>query len=113
MSDYAGAKGESGCWPDSGNECVVTIGEAIAHANAGADTSVVAGVDVNSDNATGIAAAVAAADAADVVVLVLGNDRSQEHEGIDRHDTALAGLQPRLASEVSFFFLAAAAAAHG
>jgi hypothetical protein len=37
---------------------------------------------------------------ADVAVLVLGNDKSQEHEGIDRPDTALPGQQESFAAKV-------------
>jgi hypothetical protein len=60
----------------------------------------VTGVDVNSSDSSGIPAALAAAAAADVVVLVLGNDRTQEHETLDRTDTALPGLQEPFALDV-------------
>jgi hypothetical protein len=102
MSDYAGGTGEAGCWPSSDESCIVTVAQAIANANAkgGGTTAIEQGVDVNSNRTGGIAAAVAAAEAADVVVLVLGNDRTQEHEGIDRPDTALPGLQESFALQV-------------
>merc|ERR1719469_1552458 len=38
--------------------------------------------------------------AADAVVLVLGNDKTQEHEGIDRPDTPLPGQQEAFAAKV-------------
>ena len=58
------------------------------------------GVDVNSQDSSGIPAALAAAAAADVIILVLGNDRTQEHETLDRTDTALPGLQEPFAMQV-------------
>ncbi len=57
-------------------------------------------MDVNSSDSSGIPAALAAAAAADVVILVLGNDRTQEHETLDRTDTALPGLQEPFALDV-------------
>ena len=42
------------------------------------------GVQMNSNNASGIAAAVAAAKVADATVMVMGLDQSQESEGHDR-----------------------------
>jgi len=76
MSDYAGGTGKAGCWPSSDDSCVRTIAQAIAEANVGGVTTVAKGVDVNSNDTSAIAAAVAYAKAADVVVLVLGNDRT-------------------------------------
>eukprot|EP00041_Stephanoeca_diplocostata_P031791 m.1000808 g.1000808 ORF g.1000808 m.1000808 type:complete len:580 (-) comp24028_c0_seq12:1391-3130(-) len=103
MSDYAGGTGESGCWPHSDESCIVTIGGAIAQLNDASrqdGTPVLRGVDVNSQDGSGIAEAIAAAQEADVVVLVLGNDRTQEHEGIDRPDITLPGLQEQFALEI-------------
>ena len=84
--------------PDLG--CIPTIAEAISAVNGPAMTTHAKGVSINSQNASGIPAALALASAADVVVLVLGNDKSQEHEGIDRTDTALPGLQETFAHQV-------------
>ena len=81
MSDYAGGTGESGCWPNSDESCIVTIGAAIAAANTNGHTTVQQGVEVNSNKRDGIAPALAAAKAADVVALVLGNDRYGAHAG--------------------------------
>ena len=101
MSDYAGGTGEGGCWPKGDETCIVTIGNAIANANGGAKTtSIHKGVDVNSNATDGIQTALNAVKASDVAVLVLGNDRTQEHEGIDRPDINLPGLQSDFARQV-------------
>lgn len=102
MSDYAGGTGESGCWPNSDESCIVTIGEAIklTNAKAGGTTTIEQGVDVDSARTSGIAAAKASALKADVVVLVVGNDRTIEHEGKDRTLTTLPGLQTLFAKEI-------------
>jgi beta-glucosidase len=103
MSDYAGGwNGVAGCWPKGDESCIVTIGEAIALANGGSATrtAIAQGVDVNSNRTDGIAAAVALADAAETVVLVLGNDRSTENENLDRPVIDLPGQQQELARQV-------------
>jgi beta-xylosidase len=68
-----------------------------------ADVEVVteAGTDVLGDNATGLAAAVAAAGRADVVVLLVGyNNKDIEREGQDHDFTTLPGLQNNLTDAV-------------
>ena len=55
---------------------------------------------VDSTNASGVAAALDAVRWADATVLVLGITRDQEHEGTDRADTKLPGLQPSFALQV-------------
>jgi beta-glucosidase len=103
MSDYAGGwNGVAGCWPKGDESCIVTIGEAIALANGGSatQTAIVQGVDVNSNRTNGIGAAIALADAAETVVLVLGNDRSTENENLDRPIIDLPGQQQELARRV-------------
>jgi hypothetical protein len=55
---------------------------------------------VNSSDRSAIPAAIAAAAAANVIVMVLGNDRTQEHETLDRTDTALPGLQEPFAMQI-------------
>lgn len=72
--------------------CVPTIGDWLGRLNTG-KTDVVQGVAINSDDASGVAAALAAVDAADVVVLCIGIDTTVEHEGIDRANITLPGLQ--------------------
>ena len=88
LSDYGGT---GGCWPDGDMSCVVTIAEAITAANTGGA--------VHTVNAS-ITEALAAARAAEVVVLTLGNDRTVEHEGIDRADIPLSSHQTALAEKV-------------
>ena len=77
-----------------------SIAEALAAANRGGATRVAAGVGVDSTNASGVAAALDAVRWADATVLVLGITRDQEHEGTDRADTKLPGLQPSFALQV-------------
>ena len=104
MSDYAGGwNGVAGCWPKGDESCIITIGQAIALANdlgSTGRTTITQGVDVSSNRTDGIAAAVAAADAAETVVLVLGNDRSTENENLDRPMIDLPGQQQELARQV-------------
>ena len=88
LSDYAGT---GGCWPNQDTSCVLTIADAIIAANTGGTTHT-----VNSS----IAEALAAARAAEVVVLALGNDRSVEHEGLDRNNINLPASQMDLATQV-------------
>merc|ERR1712159_882369 len=58
------------------------------------DTTVVEkGVDIDSLNASGIPAALKAAEEAEQVLLFIGIGNGQEHEGIDRMNTSLPGLQ--------------------
>lgn len=52
-----------------------------------------------SDN-SGVAAALAAAQASQQVLLFLGIGNAQEHEGIDRMNTSLPGLQEPFALQV-------------
>lgn len=79
--------------------CIPTIAEAITAVNPGVTTNAL-GCDINSQDTSNISAALALARAADVVVLVMGIDKSQEHEGIDRTDTALPGQQPNLVAQI-------------
>jgi hypothetical protein len=94
LSDYAG---DQICWTDY--DCIPSIAQAIAGVNTGTTYSA-AGVDINSNNSASIPAALALGSKAQVIVLVLGIDRSIEHEGIDRTDTALPGLQEPFAKQV-------------
>ena len=81
-------------------DCVPTIGEKIAQANVGGTTTIVPGIDVDSKDRSRIAEAIAAAEAADVVVLALGIDSTVEHEGWDVPDITLPGLQLSFAKEI-------------
>lgn len=96
LSDYAA---DQECFGGD-DHCIGTIAEGIAAANIGGTTTSAQGVEVNSNKTDGIQAALAMAAQADVVVLVLGNDKTIEHEGQDRTDTALPGLQASFAKQV-------------
>ena len=104
LSDYAT---EQACAPSATESdtdyCITSIAEAVAAVNGGAAanrTWVAAGVEVNSNNTQGIAAAVALAKKADIVLLCLGIDKSIEGEGHDRVSIALPGLQPTFAKMI-------------
>lgn len=51
-------------------------------------------------NTSGFPEALAAVDAADVVVLFLGADQTTEAEGFDRHTLALVGAQQQLLEQI-------------
>lgn len=106
FSDYygddicPGSKG--GKHHNSAMGCVTTIAAAIAAANVGGTTTNATGVTMTGspkDPAT-MVYALGVAKAADVVVLALGIDRSVEHEGVDRKDIKLPGMQSELAKAV-------------
>jgi beta-glucosidase len=80
--------------PIRGGECWPTIGEAFttAHTANGGKVTVAQGVDMASTEREGIPAAIAAAQAADSIVLCLGIGNAQEHEGQDRKHTSRPGL---------------------
>jgi len=59
------------------------------------------GVAMATSNTSGIAAAVSAAQSADVTVLVMGLDQSQESEGHDRTSLALPGVQTQCIEQVA------------
>jgi hypothetical protein len=82
------------------SDCIPTIAEAIIAANVGGQTTNTTGVDINSNSTADVQHALALAQAADIVILVMGIDKSQEHEGIDRIDTALPGQQEPFALQV-------------
>jgi hypothetical protein len=55
---------------------------------------------VNSQSIAGFAEAIATAEAADYVVLMLGLNLTIEDEGLDRHNITLPGVQEQLAEEI-------------
>jgi beta-glucosidase-like glycosyl hydrolase len=90
-----------------GSACFPSLQQALAAANAGGVTVALPGVTMHGNDSSW-GAALAAAAAADVVVLALGTDRSVAGEGNDRGDgIGLPGLQASFGVAV----LAAAAAA--
>ena len=96
LSDYAV---EQAC-ADGSDNCIVSITDAIRAENGGATVTSSQGVEVNSLKFSGIREAIATARDADMVVLALGIDKSQEGEGHDRPNIALPGLQSEFAEKV-------------
>ena len=102
FSDYFG---DDVCYSEDAHyqsdvSCATTIASAIRAANKGGVTTNATGVDVNSKDASRMDAALEVAKAADVVVLALGMGKSVEHEGSDRPDILLPGLQEAFALKV-------------
>lgn len=84
-------------------DCVRTVGETFQTTQAQARLGHVynhKGVDLDSNDTSGIPAALAAAQQADQIVLCLGIGIDQEHEGIDRVSITLPGLQESFASKI-------------
>ena len=96
LSDYAT---EEPC-DDGTDECIVSIADAFRAINRAPRVTSATGVDINSDDASGIPAALKLAQAADVVVLALGIDKSVEGEGRDRPNVTLPGLQEDFGKQV-------------
>eukprot|EP00475_Leptophrys_vorax_P024823 TRINITY_DN343_c0_g1_i1.p1 TRINITY_DN343_c0_g1~~TRINITY_DN343_c0_g1_i1.p1 ORF type:complete len:746 (+),score=247.05 TRINITY_DN343_c0_g1_i1:83-2320(+) len=97
VEDYYG---DQMCWTDF--DCITTIGAGLKAVNngAGGSTVISKGVDINSNDQSGMQAAIAAANDADVIILAIGIDRTVEHEGQDRTDINLPGLQEEFAKQV-------------
>lgn len=100
LSNYHG----SACLNSTGGitgknfDCIQTPLDAITKANVGGKTVGAMGCPVNG-NAVNISAIVAA-QAADIVVMVMGIDGSIEAEGRDRTTTTLPGVQPQLVQAI-------------
>ena len=75
--------------------------------NSAGETTGAQGCDVAGSSTHNIAAAVATAAAADVVILALGIDQTQEREGEDRVITTLPGMQRYLVAEVTLTLMIA------
>ena len=86
---------------DDTTGCVQTPLAALTAANAGGVTRSAPGCAVNSSDESGFAAAVALAQASDVVVLMLGIDETVEGESNDRRSIDLPAVQHRLVSAVA------------
>eukprot|EP00039_Didymoeca_costata_P030626 m.30608 g.30608 ORF g.30608 m.30608 type:complete len:811 (-) comp8218_c0_seq1:49-2481(-) len=89
MSDY---KGDEQC-PNKTYTCFPTIAEAFTAANGMENTIVEEGVKLSGLDASGIEAALNAASSSEQVLLFIGDGNEQEHEGIDRPNISLPGLQ--------------------
>lgn len=88
---------EQGCVPT----IAASIAEVLADSRPDVSIYVAQGVSVVGGNYSGAAAAIAAVNAADVVVLAVGyNNADVEHEGADHNFTTLPPLQAELADDV-------------
>jgi beta-D-xylosidase 4 len=87
--------------PDNTFACINSPFHEIRLANAGGNTTLTFGSSITSADPGGIAAAVAAATAADAVVLLLGIDGSVENEMRDRTSIDLPAAQHALAAAVA------------
>ena len=86
--------------PDNEFGCIVSPFLALQAANTGGSTAFSLGCKINSTDETGFAAAIALAQAADIVVLALGIDGSIEGESHDRVSIDLPQIQHDLAAAV-------------
>ena len=97
LSDYAS---EETCYGGT-DSCMYSIFQSISLENGDASlTSYSEGVELNSAKMSGIPAAIKLVKEADIVVLALGTDKTIEHEGVDRKEITLPGLQGMFAKLV-------------
>jgi beta-glucosidase-like glycosyl hydrolase len=89
MSDY---ESDQSCF-GGGHDCIPTLAESIGFINGKEFTVAAAGVDVDSRNTSDVERILQLAADRDLIVLCLGNTKTQEQEGFDRKDTALPGQQ--------------------
>lgn len=87
--------------PSNKFECIVSPFLALQAANVGGSVTYTQGCEISKNDTSGFPAALAAAAAADVVVLALGIDGSVEGEGHDRTNVDLPGAQHALAAAVA------------
>jgi len=81
--------------PYGGFGCVPQPYVELAAANDGGSVVFEHGCDVDSQDTSGFAAAVAAASAADVAIIYAGLSQAVEREGYDRVNISLPGVQPQ------------------
>ena len=74
--------------------------QAFTDLNEGGNTTGALGCQVNSPSTSGFAEAIAVAEAADYIVLMLGLNLTIEDEGLDRHNITLPGVQEQLAQAI-------------
>ena len=105
LSDYFG---DEVCWngtvfPNQRTwKCIPSIAEEISRLNGAKLTSVYPGVDISSVNSSleQEQLALDAAAESDIVILVIGIDRTIETESVDRPDFALPGLQQQFSEKI-------------
>lgn len=86
-------------WDKSSFDCIPTIAQSIINLNTGGTVMNYSGVSI-SGNDTTWGAALQSASTADVIVLCLGTDQTIAHEGTDRNDIGLPGIQADFALAV-------------
>lgn len=86
--------------PEDGFDCIVSPAAAITQINTGGTVTVAQGCDVTDPNTAGFDDAVKAAQAADVVVAMMGIDQSVETESRDRTTIDLPQVQQELLSKL-------------
>ena len=74
--------------------------QAFTELNEGGNTTGALGCQVNSPSTSGFAEAIAVAENADYVVLMLGLNLTIEDEGLDRFNITLPGVQEQLAQAI-------------
>jgi beta-glucosidase len=87
-------------WGAADPEGHVTVVEGLRGMLPAARVTHAAGVDINSDDTNGIAAALAACEMADVILLCLGEAATMSGEAASRSDIGLPGRQRELAEAV-------------
>ena len=87
--------------PDNKFDCLVSPFLALLRLNGGGAVTLTAGCPLDTNSTAGFAAAVAAAQAADAVVLALGIDGTIEGEGRDRRSIDLPYIQHQLAAAIA------------
>ena len=96
LSDYFGYEVCFG----GGYDCITTLAQGINATNSNGITYAAKGVDINSNDTSGIDLALTMVNSSDYVILTLGIDKTIEREEVDRIDTALPGLQESFANMV-------------
>ncbi len=100
VGPYADSSDLLGCWKGSGDDAdAVTLAKGLAAA--GVNLTMVRGCELDGDKADGIDAAVAAAQAADVVVLAVGEPSKLSGESNSRQTLDLPGVQQQLANRIA------------
>ena len=87
-------------WGAAGTEGHVTVVEGLRNVLSGARVTYAAGVGINGDDVSGIAAALTACETADAILLCLGEAATMSGEAASRSDIGLPGRQRELAEAV-------------
>lgn len=102
VGPYGDSNDLLGCWNGSGlKEDAVTLAKGLTDAVGKERLTIVRGCELEGDRADGIEAAVAAAQAADVVVLAVGEPSKLSGESNSRQTLDLPGVQQQLANRIA------------